>query len=618
MSKSQDDFKKTLDAIVAKAQGTLQPGDESLWQPNNSDHLEFAQACIDRIESLPVAVSEAVFTQHTRHIDSLLKNADSNEAKIALMKLKKRHEDPDRPDQHIPMLPLATALHAFGELTIIEDPYEDEPAYVGSRRLEAINSLIEIIAEEAWKSSNMLEAYILDLEWLLHDAELDVNLTHDAATAKHLANSIVDGIYAARAAFLGRSNEQSLTDDHGTDALPLPIAHATKQFTEVAEDASTLLPAIQAFARELFDRVDCVRVPVTPEQFARHLYNTRREIEETGQNELRDLLEPVIKNGLHTLALEDACSAFNSMLLGDESDDEHPRWKEIEAAFLNLAVAVWNNNNIPNAEKRLADSLYNPNEPLNATSSDAFASEAAQQVMHIAQTLKAAQTRTKGSTTPAPFDLEKIIGPHKLVGKDEPSAAVAALADALERATIYSDRFHHTIRAIRIPVSERLFNSFAAWRDSLTDSPEGTSRAALNKANEKYRTGSHPYMLGLTEALSALTLVTNAPDTTDRLGKVRDQILTAIDTIEDTYKPFPKSIENLRNNPTLAPAPVEKSALRILDSLRDEMAELLQSPELAPYMPCAGLNAANAITDRIIAAAKECRSKLVGAERGQG
>lgn len=371
-------------AFNAMMQGILNPhqAPTPAWQPDPDDYMEYAKAVMDRIDILPVPVSEALFAEHIRQIDVHLGRTNSPDIRADLEKAKQRvtiGEVNPATGEECSILPLSAALSAFEKLTLHADEKPPTPIshlMQSSPRFDAILALVENIAEDAWKGK-VVDTHTHELTTLLYDDGHEVNLTVDHQKAEALATRIIDSVYEARDLF----------------AMPAPspkIQAPAVQDTPAVDNVP--LRPIQQFAERVIDRLTKVRFPVTEELFQQHLDDAQAEMDETGDEDLKYELERHPIGGKPSLHFLQAVSALDNMLQRDNpnaGDEPTERFRDIEGAVVFLARQIWLNEDTTEITRALKQLLHDPSERHNATLGNEWATQVVRQIEAAARQVKA-------------------------------------------------------------------------------------------------------------------------------------------------------------------------------------------------------------------------------------
>jgi hypothetical protein len=380
-----------FDAIM---KGILQPyeAEAKPWKPNDEDYPEFAKAVMDRIDILPVRVSESLFAEYVRQIDVQLRRTTSPEIRADLERAKQRIDlDEMNPatGKPYPILPFAAALSAFEKLTLyIDDGIPTSTSYLtqGSPRFDAIIALVENIAEDAWQGK-VIDTHIFELTELLYDAEHSINVTVDREKAEILANRIVDSVYEARGIFTGHLVEPNLVEP---EPAPAPIVQVPASRDQNATVKMPMKP-IQQFGERVLDQLTTVRFPVTEELFQRHINDAQAELDDTGDETLKYELERQLIGGKPSLHFLQAISALDSILQKDNpnaADEASARFTDIEGATMFLARQIWLNEDTTLITGVLKQLLHDPSERHNVTLDTDWATKVVRQIEKMARSVK--------------------------------------------------------------------------------------------------------------------------------------------------------------------------------------------------------------------------------------
>jgi hypothetical protein len=373
-------FNAMMKGIVRPYEVEAQP-----WEPHPEDYPEYAKAVMDRIDILPVPVSETVFAEHVRQVDAHLCRTTAVEIKEDLTKAKQRIEIGElnpTTGRPCPILPLSAALSAFEKLTLHADANPATPIshlMHYSPRFDAIIALVENIAEDAWKGK-VIDTHSHELSTLLYDDAHEVNITVDQQKAKALATRIIDSIYEARDIFSAPTAEPA----------PIPKIQAPAVLATPTKDGAPMRP-IQQFAERVLDQLPKVRFPVTEELFQQHLKDAQAELDETGDEDLKYELERHPIGGKPSLHYLQAISALDNLLQKDTpnaADEVTERFLDIEGATMFLARQIWLNEDSTEITRALKQLLHDPSERHNVTIGTEWATQAVRQIEKVAREIK--------------------------------------------------------------------------------------------------------------------------------------------------------------------------------------------------------------------------------------
>lgn len=145
------------------------------------------------------------------------------------------------------------------------------------------------------------------------------------------------------------------------------------------------------YADTLIKRMMEIRFPVSDAIFQQHLEDANAQLDETGDESLRDELichKIDKKPSLHFLQ---ATSAFDNLLIGNDPTKYEKcsdRYDNIQAALMNMASAIWFNEETSAHADVLSALLYDDAQSINVTLSARSADEVTRRVVTLAREVK--------------------------------------------------------------------------------------------------------------------------------------------------------------------------------------------------------------------------------------